>query len=144
MGGGYIDVMGSAGGAQAYPASQPQGFGSRDPQRPPLGALSSSSTTGPSAAAAQEKENDALVRALISDVRRTKESFLKMGSEVKKQNAILDSLERAFDGARGALSRVMSRLDRASGASSFSHMWALFIFVILVFMFIYALLKFRR
>lgn len=98
----------------------------------------------PGMAQAQEQENEALVRALIADVRQAKQSFTKMGTEVKRQNALLDTVQKAMDGARGALGRVTSRLDKASGAASFSHMWALFVFVILVLMFIYFLLKFRR
>lgn len=151
-GGGYVDYLaaGSTGGPSPFQSScraAPPASAS-----PPCGSAAGSrggssplpaAVRGP-AAAVQEAENDAMVKALIADVRRARENFEKMGSEVRQQNAFLDALGKAFDQSKGALTRVMTKLEKVSGASSSSHMWALFLFVLVAFMFMYALLKFKR
>ncbi|KAG5498938.1 hypothetical protein GH5_03629 [Leishmania sp. Ghana 2012 LV757] len=119
------------------------------------GALSSSSSSAPhqtrpgTAAAApvhmnasQEQENDALMQALLCDMRRAKKSFTKMGDEVREQNALLERLRASFLTAQNAIRKTMRNLDRV-GWGGFRHMWVLAIFVIVFFMLLYLMLRFR-
>ncbi|EPY31652.1 blocked early in transport 1 [Strigomonas culicis] len=93
--------------------------------------------------AEQERENDALVKALLSDIKTTKSRFTKMNEEVVKHNTMLAALEKTFISARSSLADTMRRLDHI-GLSSFKHMWVLFVFVIIFFMLIYLMMKFRN
>ncbi|KEG10258.1 Golgi vesicular membrane trafficking protein [Trypanosoma grayi] len=91
---------------------------------------------------ATEEENDELMRALLSDVRVVKRNFTAMGAEVRRQNVLLDGLERVFGRTRAQLGRTLRQLD-VTGVTSVKHMWVLFVFAIVVFMLIYIMLKFR-
>ncbi|KAK7195510.1 Qc-SNARE protein [Novymonas esmeraldas] len=103
---------------------------------------------GPAAAApvhtsaSQEQENDALMQALLSDMRRAKKSFTRMGDEVREQNALLERLRLSFVNAQGTLRKTMRNLDQL-GWGSFKHMWILALFVLVFFMFLYVMLRFR-
>lgn len=92
--------------------------------------------------ASQEQENDALMQALLSDMRRTKKGFTKLGDEVREQNALLERLKSTFMNAQGSLRRTMQNLDKI-GWGSFKHMWLLALFVIVFFMLLYLMLRFR-
>ncbi|KPA80372.1 putative BET1-like protein [Leptomonas pyrrhocoris] len=92
--------------------------------------------------AAQEQENDALMQALLADMRRTKKGFTKLGDEVREQNALLEKLKLTFRSAQGSLRKTMLNLDKI-GWGSFKHMWILALFVIVFFMLLYLMLKFR-
>jgi blocked early in transport 1 len=92
--------------------------------------------------AAQEQENDALMQALLADMRRAKKGFTKLGDEVREQNALLERLKSTFRDAQGSLRRTMQNLDKI-GWGSFKHMWVLFLFVIAFFMLLYLMLRFR-
>ncbi|ORC90117.1 Golgi vesicular membrane trafficking protein [Trypanosoma theileri] len=91
---------------------------------------------------ATEEENDELMRALLSDVRTVRRQFTAMGAEVRRQNSLLDRLDSVFARTRMQLGRTLRQLD-VSGVTSVKHMWVLFIFVLVVFMLIYVMLKFR-
>lgn len=90
-----------------------------------------------------EEENEALMRALLDDVKQLKRKHTIIGAEVKRQNALLDVLGGAFAGAQAGLRRTMRHLDRI-GWGSFKHMWILFVFVVVVLVFIVAALKMLR
>ncbi|GET90323.1 bet1-like protein, putative [Leishmania tarentolae] len=120
------------------------------------GALSSSSSSPapyqsrPRTAAAdsmhtnalQEQENDALMQALLSDMRRAKKSFTKLGDEVREQKAMLERLRTSFLNAQNSLRKTLRNLDKM-GWGSFQHMWVLALFVIVFFMLLYFMLRFR-
>ncbi|CAG9577792.1 putative Qc-SNARE protein [Leishmania major strain Friedlin] len=91
--------------------------------------------------ALQEQENDALMQALLSDMRRAKKSFTKMGEEVREQNAVLERLRTSFLNAQNSLRKTMRNLDKI-GWGSFKHMWVLALFVIVFFMLLYLMLRF--
>ncbi|KAG5490494.1 hypothetical protein JKF63_00614 [Porcisia hertigi] len=92
--------------------------------------------------ASQEQENDVLMQALLSDMRRAKVSFTKMGDEVREQNALLGRLRDSFLNAQGSIRKTMHNLDKI-GWGSFRHMWVLALFVIVFFMLLYLMLRFR-
>lgn len=119
---------------------QPQSslFRRRDPASPNT---TSSPVTG--GTAEQERENDAIMKALLSDIKTTKSRFTRMNEEVTKHNTMLAALEKTFMAARGSLADTMRRLDQV-GFSSFKHMWVLFVFVVVFFMLIYLMMKFRK
>ncbi|KAG5473720.1 hypothetical protein LSCM1_04350 [Leishmania martiniquensis] len=119
------------------------------------GALSSPSSPAPHQArpgtavaapvhpnALQEQENDALMQALLYDMRRAKKSFTKMGDEVREQNALLERLRTSFLNAQHSFRKTMRNLDKI-GWGSFKHMWVLALFVIAFFMLLYVMLRFR-
>jgi hypothetical protein len=90
-----------------------------------------------------ERENDELLGALIGDVRALKANSNKIGKEVNKHNSFLDTVQSAFGAAGSSLNRTTKKLASVSGASSASHIWALFIFAFFVFFFIYLTLRWR-
>ncbi|CBZ23970.1 putative BET1-like protein [Leishmania mexicana MHOM/GT/2001/U1103] len=92
--------------------------------------------------ALQEQENDALMQALLSDMRKAKKSFTKMGDEVREQNALLERLRTSFLNTQNSLRKTMRNLDKI-GWGSFKHMWVLALFVIVFFMLLYLMLRFR-
>ncbi|KPI89784.1 putative BET1-like protein [Leptomonas seymouri] len=92
--------------------------------------------------AVQEQENDALMQALLADMRRAKKGFTKLGDEVRQQNALLEKLMSTFRDAQGSLRKTMLHLDEI-GWGSFKHMWVLAVFVLVFFMLLYLMLKFR-
>ncbi|AIO00013.1 Qc-SNARE protein, putative [Leishmania panamensis] len=92
--------------------------------------------------ASQEQENDVLMQALLSDMRRAKKSFTRMGDEVREQNAVLERLRASFLTAQNSLRQTMRHLDKV-GWGGFKHMWALALFVIVFFMLLYLMLRFR-
>lgn len=92
--------------------------------------------------AAQEQENDALMQALLADMRKTKKGFTRLGDEVREQNALLERLKATFMNAQGSLRKTMRNLDKI-GWGSFKHMWVLALFVIVFFMLLYLMLRFR-
>ena len=91
-----------------------------------------------------EKENDAVLKALLQDVKALKKGSSEVAAEIKSHLKLLDVLGDAFSTARAGLRRTMSKLEEVGGLRSSSHMWLLFGFVFVVFIFIYFLLKFRR
>lgn len=110
------------------------------PRQPRYQAANSSAPVDTNAA--QEQENDALMQALLADMRRTKKGFTKLGDEVREQNALLDRLKATFRDAQGSLRKTMHNLDKI-GWGSYKHMWILALFVIVFFMLLYLVLRFR-
>ncbi|CCW59584.1 unnamed protein product [Phytomonas sp. EM1] len=90
-----------------------------------------------------EQENDELVKALLADVKRTKSTLMKIGGEVQRQNSILDTMGKTFGDAKISLGRTIKSLSKI-GWSSFSHIWVLFLFVVVFFLIMYVLLKIRK
>lgn len=130
------DLLNGAAPADAPAAAQPGAASSPSPAAPqPVNRYSVTQQ--------QEEENDAIVKALLTEVRTAKRKFSDIGDEVKQQNKLLETLELTFRSARSSLANTMRSLN-STGVNSVKHMWLLFIFVILFFMFIYLLLKFRR
>lgn len=103
---------------------------------------SGSHLTSSHATVTQERENNALMAALLTDVRRAKVGLTRMGDEVRRHNTVLEALEASFTAARTSLSRTLRSLDQV-GLSSFTHMWLLLLFVIVFFMLIYLMLTFK-
>lgn len=82
------------------------------------------------------------MQALLADMRKTKKGFTKLGDEVREQNALLERLKTTFLNAQGSLRKTMQNLDKI-GWGGFKHMWVLALFVIVFFMLLYLMLRFR-
>lgn len=93
--------------------------------------------------ARMEAENNAVMRALLDDVRGLKSASSRIRTEVQSHNAILNSLLNTTEQAKRGLSSAIKKLDGIGGWSSSSHMWLLFVFLFLVCCFIVVLLKTR-
>ena len=91
-----------------------------------------------------EQENDAILTALMADIRTLKTTGGAISSELSRHNKIISMLETSFTQARGSLGKVMSKVDEVSGMNASKHMWLLILFAFGVFVFIYLLLKFKR
>ena len=91
-----------------------------------------------------EQENDAILAALMADIKGLKTSGAAISSELGRHNKILALLEGSFGQAKGSLSKVMSKVDEVSGMNASKHMWLLVLFAFGVFVFIYFLLKLKR
>jgi len=91
----------------------------------------------------QAAENDLMLEQLLSSTKQLNRAFQSVGKEVKTHNALLDRLQERADKARAALQRTVSRLSGVEGAHSVKHMWVLFLVALVVFAFIYVLLKFK-
>ncbi|RNF09149.1 golgi family vesicular membrane trafficking protein [Trypanosoma rangeli] len=89
---------------------------------------------------ATEEENDELMRALLGDVRSVRHKFTAIGEEVRRHNTLLDTLDAVFGRTRARLGRTLRQLDVA-GVTSVTHMWVLFVFVLVFFLLVYAMLK---
>lgn len=90
-----------------------------------------------------EQENNALMRALLDDVKGLKQASGRIHTEVQSHHVILNALLNTTEAAKRGLSNTMKKLDGVGGWSSNSHMWLLFVFVFGVCCFIVLLLKFR-
>lgn len=96
-----------------------------------------------SATTEREGENDALMAALLSDLRGAKRGFARMGDEVRRHHTLLDSLTNSIQGVSSSLGATMRSLDSV-GVTAVKHMWILFLFVVVFFVLLYAMLKLRR
>ena len=107
-------------------------------RRPPATAAGASS----SSVAAAEAENDAILRALIADVRSLRTGFSDVGAEVKQHNTLLDSVSRTMSSASSGLKKSMRKLEAISeGSTGVKHMWLLLLLVVVVLIFLWLLLK---
>eukprot|EP00744_Colponema_vietnamica_P001850 GILI01003014.1.p1 GENE.GILI01003014.1~~GILI01003014.1.p1 ORF type:complete len:139 (+),score=28.45 GILI01003014.1:92-508(+) len=91
--------------------------------------------------AAAEKENDAILKALMADIKTIKTTHKNIGEEIGSQNKLLELLGETFGKAQGALGSAMKKVGEVGGMSSHTHMWLLIIFAFVVFLFIWFLLK---
>eukprot|EP00758_Cryptobia_borreli_P005882 Tbor_TRINITY_DN5010_c3_g1::TRINITY_DN5010_c3_g1_i2::g.14098::m.14098/K08504/BET1; blocked early in transport 1 len=92
---------------------------------------------------ATEKENDAILKALMSDIQGVKATQKGVGVEIKRHLKILDVLSNSLLSAGGALRRTAGKLDGIGGFSAAKHMWLLIVFAFAVICFIILLLKFK-
>ena len=66
---------------------------------------------------------------------------LDLGSEVKRQNTLLDGMSGTFDNAGDALGRSFRELKRLANSGSAGHLCALFTFAFLFILLTYLLLR---
>ena len=93
--------------------------------------------------ARMEQENNALMRALLDDVRGLKTASGRIRTEVQSHNVLLNALLNTTESAKRGLTSTMKKLDGIGGWSSNAHMWLLFVFMFAVCCFIVVLLKSR-
>jgi hypothetical protein len=103
-------------------------------------------TPGSGALAAAEAEaaqqrNGQAVDALRDRVGDMRHLALDIGEEVAGQNALLDGMGGAFDGAGDRLGEVMVELRRLSRSGAGGHLCAMMGFMFLFFFLVYLLLK---
>jgi blocked-early-in-transport protein 1 len=88
-----------------------------------------------------EAENDAILKALLADVRTLKGHAKGIDAEVKQHNEILDGLMKNMIAAKDGVSKTVRKLDTVTGSAAASHMWLLFLVAFVVFFFIYVMLR---
>jgi len=89
-------------------------------------------------------ENDALIEALSGDVSALKRASMGLREEVHEHLSLMDRLSGAFDASRGALRGTMGRLDKVMKNNNSKHMWMLAVFVLVVFIFLYYILRSKQ
>ena len=94
---------------------------------------------------ATDNENDALLAALLSDVRSLRGTATDIGGEIKEHSSLFDRVAQRMSRARDSIARTTKRLVQGESAGGHvSHIWLLVVFAFVVFVFIYMLLKFKR
>lgn len=89
------------------------------------------------------QDNDHLLAALLGDVQRTRQKGHAIASELESQKNIMDALHQAFSITSTYLHRTTRSLHR-SGLSNFFHIWFLMAFAMMVFTFVYFLMRAKR
>ena len=89
------------------------------------------------------KENNAIVAALMEDVRALKRASKAVQEEVKTHVRFLDRLQDITSNAKDQVKRVLGKVDEVSGFSSVGHMWLLFLVAFVVCIYLYFLLRHR-
>lgn len=88
-----------------------------------------------------ERENDAILKALMSDIKTIKSTSKGIRGELDRQGQLIDLLSTSFQKAQGALGKAMRRVGEVGGMSSHTHMWLLIVFAFCVFLFIWFMMK---
>lgn len=94
---------------------------------------------------AVQLENDHLLEALLGNVRSTRRVAESIGHEIQSQNALLEQLQQLVGAASASLTKTLRRVNKfANSNSSYLHFWVLLLFIFVVFMFVYCLLRSTR
>lgn len=88
-----------------------------------------------------ERENNAILSALLGDVRAMKKGITSVRDEVVEHKSIVNSLQDVLLHAKDGLKKTMTKLDSVSGTSSGSHIGVLLVVAFIVCIFIYILLR---
>ena len=90
-------------------------------------------------------DNDALLNALLQDVKSLKSSASDIGGELKEHSSLFDRVAVRLGRAKDSITRTTQRLVKGeSMGGHVSHIWILLVFAFVVFFFIYMMLKFKR
>lgn len=90
-----------------------------------------------------ERDNEAILGALLGDVRMLKKCSSAIGSEVKRHNVFLDAFGGVLTSTKDMLTKTTRKLDGVASAASNMHLWILFVFAFFVCIFIYAMIRWR-
>lgn len=93
---------------------------------------------------ATEKENDAILAALLTNVRTVNRSLKEVNKEVNTHITLLDQLLNRTRTANNKVHGTVKKLQEATGLSSVYHVWFLILVAFIVFCYIVLLLKHRR
>jgi hypothetical protein len=92
---------------------------------------------------ATEDENEAILKALLKDVRVIKKSVTDVNQEVKSHLTLLDSITKSAQVANDRVQNTVKKLQEVSGLKSAWHVWTLVLVAFFVFVYLFLLLKSR-
>jgi blocked-early-in-transport protein 1 len=94
-------------------------------------------------ATATEAENNAILEALLANVRTMKKGVTAVNHEVKSHLSLLDQLASTTQFANDRVKTTGRKLQEVSGLSSAWHVWLLFLVAFVVFAYLVLLIKWR-
>ncbi|KAJ8605116.1 hypothetical protein CTAYLR_000429 [Chrysophaeum taylorii] len=86
-----------------------------------------------------ERDNDAQLASLHSQVAGLKSLTLDIEAEVKAHNDLLSDMDKSFGGAGDLLKTTMAKLGKMLDAGGSRHMWYLVAFIVLIFILLWTM-----
>eukprot|EP01006_Ploeotia_vitrea_P022353 TRINITY_DN54757_c0_g1_i1.p2 TRINITY_DN54757_c0_g1~~TRINITY_DN54757_c0_g1_i1.p2 ORF type:complete len:136 (+),score=20.92 TRINITY_DN54757_c0_g1_i1:27-434(+) len=91
-----------------------------------------------------EAQNEEEIARLTGTVQMLKDVTIEIGQEVKAQNRLLAGMGNEFMKANAGIQSTMTKLKNMTAHGGSKHMCMLVVFVFMVFLFMWWLLKMRR